>query len=330
MLRLPLTDQSHVGAARREAVRMATLAGWREAEQARLAVVVTELSANTVRHAQGGEILIGRRTFGQPGIEAIWMDRGPGMADPEACFRDGHSTAGTPGNGFGAVIRMSDVFDCYSRPGQGSVILARIDDRTSGERHPAGWSIGAVDVAKPGEEVSGDGWAVQVEGGQLCCMVVDGLGHGPAAAAAAAAAMQAFDQAPLREPLPVLQAIHEAMRATRGGAVAVLRADRSRAEVSFAGVGNIAGGVAGVRVRRMVSLNGTAGGAVPRLRAFEYPCAAPEVVILHSDGVSTAWSLASYPGLVTHDPTVIAAVLLRDHGRGRDDATVLVVRDRAA
>ena len=56
---------------------------------------------------------------------------------------------------------------------------------------------------------------------------------------------------PRPEPVPVLHEIHEAMRATRGGAVAVLRADRKRAEVSFAGIGNIAGGVAGSGIRRM-------------------------------------------------------------------------------
>ncbi|BBK36945.1 TorS-related protein [Allostella sp. ATCC 35155] len=330
MLRLPLTDQSHIGAARREAVRLAISAGWCEEEQARLALVVTEMSVNTIRHGGGGEVLVGRRAFGTPGIEAIWMDRGHGMADPEACFRDGHSTAGTPGNGLGAVIRMSDAFDCYSQPDQGTVVLVRIDDRARNEFAPCGWAIGAVDVAKPGQDVSGDAWAVRIDGPHLSCMVVDGLGHGPAAAAAAAAAVRAFDQAPPGEPVPVLQAVHEAMRPTRGGAVAVLRADRDRRTVSFSGIGNIAGGVAGVGVRHMVSMNGTAGGAAPRLRAFDYPFAAQDVVILHSDGVSTSWSLAAYPGLVVRDPGTIAAVLLRDHGRGRDDATVLVVRDRAA
>ena len=288
------------------------------------------MSVNTIRHGGGGEVLVGRRAFGKPGIEAVWMDRGHGMADPEACFRDGHSTAGTPGNGLGAVIRMSDAFDCYSRPDHGTVVLIRIDDRDRVACEPCGWAIGAVAVAKPGQDVSGDAWAVRIDGPHLSCMVVDGLGHGPAAAAAAAAAVRAFDDAQPGEPVPALQAIHEAMRPTRGGAVAVLRADRERRTVSFSGIGNIAGGIVGTRVRRMVSMNGTAGGAAPRFRAFDYPCAAPEVVILHSDGVSTSWSLAAYPGLVMRDPAVIAAVLLRDYGRGRDDATVLVVRDRAA
>ena len=41
---------------------------------------------------------------------------------------------------------------------------------------------------------------------------------------------------------------------------------------------------------------------------------------------ASRWSLDDHPGLAGHDPAVIAAVLARDHARGRDDVTVLVAR----
>ena len=53
------------------------------------------------------------------------------------------------------------------------------------------------------------------------------------------------------------------------------------------------------------------------------------VVVLRWDGLSANWSLDKYPGLTARDPGVIAAVLYRDAARGRDDATVLVLK-RAA
>jgi hypothetical protein len=49
-------------------------------------------------------------------------------------------------------------------------------------------------------------------------------------------------------------------------------------------------------------------------------------VVLHSDGVTTRWDLTAYPGLVTQHPTLIAGVLLRDHRRNRDDASVVAMR----
>ena len=47
--------------------------------------------------------------------------------------------------------------------------------------------------------------------------------------------------------------------------------------------------------------------------------AAP-LVILHSDGLTTRWDIAAYPGLAGQHPSLVAGVLLRDHRRGRDDA----------
>ena len=51
-------------------------------------------------------------------------------------------------------------------------------------------------------------------------------------------------------------------------------------------------------------------------------------LVMASDGISTRWSLAEHPGLAARDPAIIAAVLFRDHARGRDDATVVVVKGR--
>jgi hypothetical protein len=51
---------------------------------------------------------------------------------------------------------------------------------------------------------------------------------------------------------------------------------------------------------------------------------------MHTDGVSASWKPDDYPGLWAHHPVLIAAVIFRDHGRGRDDATVVVAARREA
>jgi hypothetical protein len=48
--------------------------------------------------------------------------------------------------------------------------------------------------------------------------------------------------------------------------------------------------------------------------------------VLHSDGLTSRWQLGADAALLQCDPAVIAAWLLPYHLRGRDDATVLVVR----
>ena len=67
------------------------------------------------------------------------LDKGPGMADVARCLRDGYSTAGSPGNGLGAVARLSSFFDVYSNPRTGTALLARLwsEPPTAGARRRA-------------------------------------------------------------------------------------------------------------------------------------------------------------------------------------------------
>jgi|LSQX01.1.fsa_nt_gb anti-sigma regulatory factor (Ser/Thr protein kinase) len=92
-----------------------------------VALLTGELGSNLVSHAQGGELLIrGLLYQGSPGVEVLSVDRGPGMDDVCLCLQDGFSTAGTLGTGLGVARKISDEFDVYSEPGQGTVVMSRI------------------------------------------------------------------------------------------------------------------------------------------------------------------------------------------------------------
>ena len=60
--------------------------------------------------------------------------------------------------------------------------------------------------------------------------------------------------------------------------------------------------------------------------AFTYPFTGSPLIILHSDGLTSRWDLATYPGLAGQHPSLLAGVLLRDFRRGRDDASVVAMR----
>jgi hypothetical protein len=125
----------------------------------------------------------------------------------------------------------------------------------------------------------------------------------------------------------VMERIHRALMPTRGAAVAIAHLDAAARMVRYVGVGNIVGTlVCNGTTRHMVSHNGTAGHLAPRIREFTYEFTANPLVILHSDGLTSRWDLAAYPGLASQHPSLVAGVLLRDHRRGRDDASVVAVR----
>lgn len=356
-------DTSGVAYARRGAAEAARTAALNETDAGRVAIVLTEAATNILKHAGHGELLV-RALDG--GVEIIALDRGPGMADVRAALADGHSTAGTPGTGLGAIRRQSNQLSIYSQPGAGTVLRALVQKggaHFNPPRAPApgagGPEIGAVCVPYPGEEVSGDGWQAEADESGISLAVADGLGHGAEAHAAAVAALDVLRRRSGLMPAALMELTHAALRATRGAALALVRLDLRRNGLTFCGTGNISAVAFGmgkpntamsaasaasvastsrlaepapIQPERdsyqIVSRNGIVGHTMRGTQEFELTWSADALLILHSDGIGTRWDLSAWPGLATQPAVVIAAVLYRDFARRRDDATVVVVRGR--
>jgi anti-sigma regulatory factor (Ser/Thr protein kinase) len=322
-----VSDQSHVGEARRAAGELARLGGVNETRTARAALIATEMATNILKHAQGAGMIAMDRFCDAlgTGVELLAIDKGPGIADLQACLADGYSTAGSPGTGLGAIARQADLFGAYSRPGLGTVVQARLVDGPAAIG--SGTDIGAVAATYPGEVVSGDRWAFDANSRGRTLLVADGSGHGLQAARAADLAAQIFSDHASEDCVSLVERMHRGLAPTRGAALAIARIDAGEALIRFVGVGNIAGAiVTGTDARQMVSHNGTAGHIAPRVREFTYPFAGAPCIVMHSDGLSNRWRIADYPGLAACHPSLIAAVLFRDFRRGRDDATIAVMR----
>lgn len=326
---IAVADSSMIGEARRAAAHLARTLGFDETGCGNAAIVATEAAGNLVKHARQGTLLLRPLERGQAlGIEVLALDSGPGMADVARCLRDGYSTAGSPGTGLGAIARMASTFDIYSTVPGGTVLLARLWSESPDGRGPTRFRTGAVSVPKAGEDVCGDAWTLEQVGGGARVLVADGLGHGPFAADAARTAVRVFRDNRDPDPGECLRAIHNALRGTRGAAAAVALVDLDRQVIRYAGVGNIAGAVlAGGVSRSMVSHSGIVGHQARHFQEFLYPFPAGALLVMHSDGLASRWSLDAYPGLVAKDPALIAGVLHRDFQRGRDDATVLAARE---
>jgi len=330
-LSISITHASDIAAARRAGQKLATSLGFDETRAGQLALIVTEAGTNLLKHAGEGTIYVNvSQSEGVPGIDVLAVDNGPGIHDLDACLRDGMSTTGTSGTGLGALNRLADEFDVYSRPGNGALFFMRLwrDDPA-----PAlcKVEVGALTVPLAGEDACGDGWGVAYDGAGATLLAADGLGHGPDAAAAANAAIGELQRLPDAEPARLVDAAHQALRITRGAALAAARIDFENNVVRFAGIGNInACVIDGDGRRALVSHNGIVGHNMRKVQEFSVPCPPGALCIMHSDGIQTQWDLDKYPGLLAHTPALIAAVLMRDYIRRRDDAMVLVVRRRAS
>ena len=322
-----VTHSSAVAEVRRIVATHAAAFGWGAEAEGAANVIATELATNIAKHAREGIVVVNSGTEGKGGhLQMVAMDRGPGMADVARCLEDGYSTVGSPGTGFGAVRRMSRTFDVLSTPGKGTLIAAAYAPTwKEGER--AGPQLGVICVAREGEDVCGDIWAARREGDRLIAMVCDGLGHGALAAQAAALARHCFMSSVVLEAKPLMEAMHDALKPSRGAAVAIAAVDLRTGVLTFCGVGNITAVVVnGHETRHLVSHNGIVGHRATRIAEFGATCRPGSSLVMHTDGVSGRWRPEEWGGLWQRDPTLIASALWRDYSRGTDDATVLVAR----
>ncbi|UWZ86793.1 SpoIIE family protein phosphatase [Occallatibacter riparius] len=316
-----VTDQSSVGEARRAAMTMGQRLGFDETRGGELALLVTEVSRNVLVHGGGGQIILaGARNGDRSLARVLAMDSGPGIGDLTRAMRDGYSTGGTMGGGLGAIKRIATNFEIFTSS-SGTIVFLEIG---SGPACPL--SIAGMAVPYPGERFCGDGWACECFADRTLVLLADGLGHGWGASEAAQEAITTFRRHTDKSPGAILGYLHDALRKTRG-AVAAVAEIRSDGKLLYAGVGNISAVLLQNGVSRsLMSHNGTLGMVVPRIQELQFPWPQGGILILHSDGVQTRWDLASYAGLASRHPAVIAGALLRDFRRSRDDASVIVIK----
>jgi anti-sigma regulatory factor (Ser/Thr protein kinase) len=331
---------SEISAARRHCQQLATTLGFDETEAGRAAIIVTEAATNILKHALGDGLILLTPVHRNKmnGIEVLAIDRGPGIASFDQSLRDGMSTVGTAGTGLGAMQRLAHEFDIYSLPGKGTALYLCIWAGMPAKGHLSdayptvreqGVHIRCGTVCLPiaGEEECGDAWGIVNHPDGATILVADGLGHGPDAALASRAAVQILHACSDLNPARLIEAMHQAMRATRGAAAAVAKLDIATESLSFAGIGNISATILdGDNRKQLVSHNGIVGNNMRKVQEFVLPWPVGTFCILCSDGIGTQWDLNAYPGLRYCHPALIAGVLYRDFSRDRDDATVVVVK----
>jgi negative regulator of sigma-B (phosphoserine phosphatase) len=191
------------------------------------------------------------------------------------------------------------------------------------------WSVAAATM--PGETESGDRyWAGVVSNGMVFA-VIDGLGHGPAAAAAAGIAIAALDRHVGDPVTQLLHHCHEALRGSRGVTMSLAAFNTEDAMLTWIGVGNVECALlhldAGLPYDKLLLRNGVVGVRPPSLRAEELPVRPGDVLTMATDGVTAERALC----ISMHGrPEAMADEILANGRKGTDDALVLVARYRGA
>ncbi|TSJ35879.1 SpoIIE family protein phosphatase [Mucilaginibacter corticis] len=322
-------DRSYFSLIKKEIHRLATEGGLIESRINELDLIVAEMTSNLFKYSDDGELLMGVfANGGNPYVELISIDNGPGMMNPSRMMQDGVSTSNTLGHGLGSMKRLSDTFELYSQIGWGTIVLSRVysDPEKVNEKNAV--IMRPIVVYKPGEKTSGDGFVYKKTDKYLKLMLADGLGHGPEANLAVNEAAAAFKIFPDYSPTETLRFIHSAVKKTRGAVINVVGYDLARRVWTSAGIGNIAARFFGpVSFKNQMSYNGIVGHNIPNtMNDQEYPAEEYNQVMLCSDGIKTRIDMARYPQMYKYDLTILAAAIYKDHARRNDDMSVIIAK----
>lgn len=187
------------------------------------------------------------------------------------------------------------------------------------------WGVAGRPI--PGEAVSGDVHVVCGFPGGSLVGVIDGLGHGEAAAQASRLAVETISKHPSEDLSSLIQRCHRALQRTRGAALAVAAFTRDGtmtwADVGGLEVALILGDAGAMRRETLVSAAGVVGYQIPRLHPRTMRVSPGDTLVLATDGVKQGFTSELPVGLGVQQ---MADAILERFVTGTDDALVLVAR----
>jgi serine/threonine-protein kinase RsbT len=123
---VPIESEADIVAARRIVRDAAVALGFGVTDVTRIVTASSELTRNIFRYAGSGEMRL--RTISHAdhrGIELVFEDRGPGIADLEGAMKAGFSTSGGLGLGLPGAKRLMDEMEIDSEVGRGTRVTIR-------------------------------------------------------------------------------------------------------------------------------------------------------------------------------------------------------------
>jgi len=187
------------------------------------------------------------------------------------------------------------------------------------------WSIAQRPMNDAAE--SGDLCVVQPFPDGILIAVLDGAGHGSAAAAAVKVAAKILEAHAGERPITLLRLCHDGLKNTRGAALSVASIRTAEGFMTWSGVGNVEGtllrGDPAFRPRSegLVNRPGVVGSRLPALSGTILPIEAGDTLVFATDGVSHGFTKLISPGA---PPKRTADLILARHGKKSDDALVVV------
>lgn len=178
-----------------------------------------------------------------------------------------------------------------------------------------------------GETLCGDAMGIWQQDSKLVFALVDGLGHGPAAAEAAQLAINCIASNLTGCCSDIMTACDSELNRSRGASVSLAIIDHEQSILEIATVGNVrAVLVTADRSYRFGASRGIVGAGFAALRPEIRQLREGDCLALFSDGIDEFVDIARYLSAGIELTDALASTILERWGRQDDDAALLMLR----
>jgi serine/threonine-protein kinase RsbT len=118
---VPIRTSDDVVRVRQEVRVRAVKIGLSLVDQTKIITAASELARNALDYGGGGVAIMAIiERNGRRGLQLVFQDQGPGIADIDQALKDGFTSGGGLGLGLGGAKRLANEFDIQSELGKGT------------------------------------------------------------------------------------------------------------------------------------------------------------------------------------------------------------------
>jgi serine/threonine-protein kinase RsbT len=286
--RVEIGSEADVLTAAQRGGALAERLGFSRTERTQVVTAISEIAGNIWLYAGRGSVeLSAADEPARVGVAVVARDEGPGIADLELALSDGYSSRGGMGLGMPGAMRLMDDFEVDSQPGRGTKVTMARWRAKPGEALP---EQPLLDWSAPAAAEQAAGLMIPFPNGVLLAAVA-GLGRGEQAADATATARQVLEGHPSESPVALVQRCHEALRGSRGAALALASVSELDAWMTWLAVGRAEAVLLHPAPAEepmseaAPALQGVVGQRLPALRAATVLVRRADALVLSSGGV---------------------------------------------
>lgn len=321
---VPLNIERDVGLARDEAKAVATAMGFEALAISEIALGVSEICQNAIRHAGGGKAII-TTLNGDKILKIIISDKGKGISNLDQAMQEGFSTIPTSlGIGMDVARKTMDKFNVVSATEKGTTVTL--------EKHlsiPSGYlEYGVVSVPDERYQHNGDEFLIrEFEGDKSLLAVIDGLGQGYEAHVMAVGVKKILAENFDSTLVSLIERCHSFLKATQSeGGVAMSIAKIAPNQLVYLGIGDTHAYLYQDAIFKPIfSIDGRVGeGQLKTLKEQTFTIYPNDIVVLCTDGINTQITLSNADLKFTSQN--MANTLFNRYHRLYGDVTILLAK----